>query len=257
MPSVLENIKDLAAEVFLVDSYSTDDTTEIAQTAGVHVVQHSFSGFGDQWNFALKNLPITAPWTMKLDPDERITPELATSIRAAMRAPKASAYSLDRQLWFMGRAMPVHQKILRIWRTGTCRFSDVLVNEHPIVDGVVDHLTGVLAHHDSPNLQHWFEKQNRYTSAEATTIFEGRSLAASPGLFGNSLERRMWLKRIYRHIPFRHTLMFLYCYLWLGAWKSGRVGLNWSRLRSDVYRQIDYKVAELMANESVDSDKKT
>ena len=71
MAAVLDNLKGWAHEVFLVDSYSTDETLDIALAAGVHVVQRSFSGFGNQWNFALDQLPITAPWTMKLDPDER------------------------------------------------------------------------------------------------------------------------------------------------------------------------------------------
>jgi hypothetical protein len=145
--------------------------------------------------------------------------------------------------------MPIRQSILRLWRTGTCRFADVLVNEHPIVEGSIGHLKGDLEHHDSPNLHHWFEKQNRYTTAEALTVFESRNLAAAPKLLGTALERRMWLKRVYRHVPLRHTLMFLYCYLWLGAWRAGRAGMVWSRLRSDLYRMIEYKIYEMHLND--------
>jgi glycosyltransferase involved in cell wall biosynthesis len=245
MRAVLENVSGLAQEVFLVDSFSTDATVEIARKFGVHVVQRRFCGFGEQWNFALTELPITAPWTMKLDPDERITPDLAAAIRAGLAAGRADGFTLDRRLWFMGRMMPVRQRILRIWRTGACRFSDVIVNEHPIVEGAIAHLAGDLEHHDSPDLHHWFDKQNRYTTAEARTAFEGRGLAAAPRLTGTALERRMWLKRAYRSAPGRHLLMFLYCYLWLGAWRVGRRGLIWSRLRADLYRIIDYKILEM------------
>src|ERR1044071_4850288 len=84
MESVLANIAGWAQEVHLVDSYSTDDTVSIAQRNGVHVVQRHFQGCGDQWNFAVTMLPIKAPWTMKLDPDERITPELKSNIRSAL-----------------------------------------------------------------------------------------------------------------------------------------------------------------------------
>ena len=80
MEAVLENLKGWAQEVFLVDSYSQDETVDIALRYGVHVVQRSFRGFGDQWNFALRELPITAPWTMKLDPDERLSDELKANI---------------------------------------------------------------------------------------------------------------------------------------------------------------------------------
>ena len=245
MRAVLENISPLAHEVFLVDSYSTDDTVAIARQFGVHVIQRAFDGFGKQWNFALKNLPITAPWTMKLDPDERIDSELATSIRATLTDSDYEGHTIDRRLWFMGTAMPVRQRILRLWRTGCCRFSDVLVNEHPIVNGKIGHLQGTLEHHDSPDLHHWFEKQNRYTTAEALTAFEGRALAARPRLLGTALERRMWLKSMYRRVPFRHLVMFLYCWLWLGAWRSGRPGLIWARLRATVFRMREDKLYEM------------
>ncbi len=82
MEAVLQNLAGWAQEVFLVDSYSADDTIDIALKHGVQVVQRRFRGFGDQWNFALQELPITAPWTMKLDPDERLTDELKASIES-------------------------------------------------------------------------------------------------------------------------------------------------------------------------------
>jgi glycosyltransferase involved in cell wall biosynthesis len=245
MRAVLENVAALAEEIFLVDSFSSDDTVTIAREFGVQVVQRAFTGFGDQWNFAVSELPISAPWTMKLDPDERIIEELALHLREALAHGEFDGYTIDRRLWFMGRPLPVRQRILRIWRTGTCRFSDVLVNEYPVVSGRVGHIEGDLDHYDSPDLHHWFHKQNGYTTAEARIIFEGRQLAAQPALVGSALERRMWLKRAYRRVPLRHLLMFLYCYIWLGAWRTGRAGFIWARLRADVYRFIDYKVAEM------------
>ncbi len=245
MRAILENITPLAQEIFLVDSFSSDNTVSIAEEFGVHVVRRKFSGFGDQWNFAMQELPITAPWTMKLDPDERIGSELATAIRAALLAPNCDGYTLDRRLWFMGTAMPVKQRILRLWRTGSCHFSDVLVNEHPIVEGDIGHLTGILEHHDSPDLHHWFDKQNRYTTAEAQTAHEGRDLAAAPRFFGTRLERRMWLKSVFRRVPGRHILMFFYCYVWMGAYKSGQAGLIWAKLRVTYFKMIEFKIVEM------------
>ncbi len=134
MEGVLENVLPWAQEVFVVDSYSVDTTIDIALKHGVHVIQRKFIGFGNQWNFAMQALPIRAPWTMKLDPDERLTPELKLSIEQAIRQNNAAGLSVRRRLWFMKRPMPVRQELLRVWRTGTCRFSDVLVNEQPSVD---------------------------------------------------------------------------------------------------------------------------
>lgn len=245
MEAVLQNLQGWAQEVFLVDSYSTDGTVGIALSHGVHVVQHAFRGFGDQWNFALRELPITAPWTMKLDPDERLTDELKREIESAIARGDVDALSFDRRLWFMTQPLPVKHDLVRVWRTGRCRFTDVLVNEHPVVDGPIGHVSGELEHHDSPDLDHWLDKQNKYTTAEAISAFGGDRLADEPRLFGTALQRRMWIKRNYMKFPFRYFAMFLHHYIVLGAWRAGWVGYAWSRLRCDVYRLREYKLREI------------
>jgi glycosyltransferase involved in cell wall biosynthesis len=245
MEAVCQNLAGWAQEVFLVDSYSQDDTVDIALRYGVHVVQRRFRSFGDQWNFALRELPITAPWTMKLDPDERISDKLKGEIRAAIQRGESEAFSLDRRLWFMGQALPVRQTLVRVWRTGRCRFTDIAVNEHPIVEGRIVHVAGEMEHHDSPDLDHWLEKQNRYTTAEAIIAYNRSPLADTPRLFGSALQRRMWLKKNFNQVPLRYFLLFFYHWLWRGAWRAGWVGYAWARLRADVMRLREYKRHEM------------
>lgn len=245
MDAVLKNLHGWAQEVFLVDSYSQDETVNIALRYGVHVIQRQFRGFGDQWNFALRALPINAPWTMKLDPDERLTNGLKENLDAAMRSGIADGFSMERCLWLMGKSLPIRQRLVRVWLTGKCRFTDIAVNEHPIVEGVIEHVPGDMEHHDSPDLDHWLEKQNRYTTAEAIIAYKNTALADTPRIFGTSLQRRMWLKKNFYHLPFRFLLLFLYHYLWQGAWRVGWVGFAWARLRSDVMRLVEYKRREM------------
>lgn len=245
MQAVCDNLRGWAQEVFLVDSYSKDDTVDVALRNGVHVVQRRFRAFGDQWNFALANLPIRARWTMKIDPDERMSEELKRSIRGLIAADACDAIRMRRRLWFMHRPLPVTSLILRAWKTGTCRFTDVAVNEHPQVTGRTADASGDLEHHDSPSLEHWIDKQNRYTTAEAHTAYEGRALAAEPRLCGTALQRRMWFKRHLFRTPLGGLLFFLFNWLWLGAWRAGWVGYAWSRLRCDVMRIIEYKRREM------------
>lgn len=245
MEAVLRNLEGWAQEVFLVDSYSSDGTVDIALAHGVHVVQRAFTGFGDQWNFALRELPIAAPWTMKLDPDERLSDALKHEIVAAMASAGFDGYECPRRLYFMDRPLPVRQWLVRLWRSGKAQFTDVQVNEHARVDGSIGRLRSDIEHHDSPDLAHWLDKQNRYTTAEAVAAYEGRKLADEPRLFGTRLQRRMWTKKHYMRLPFRYALMFLYHYVALGAWRAGWVGYAWSRLRCDVYRLCEYKLREI------------
>ena len=174
MEAVLRNLKGWAQEVFMVDSYSTDSTVDIALRHGVHVVQRAFNGFGDQWNFALRELPIVAPWTMKLDPDERISEPLKAEIVTATTANNVDGFTCPIRLLFMGRALPVRLRLTRLWRTGSARFSDVEANEHAHIDGRVRSLQSDIEHQDSPDLDHWLDKQNKYTTAEAVASFQGR-----------------------------------------------------------------------------------
>lgn len=245
MEAVLANLRGWAQEVFVVDSHSRDATVDIALRHGVHVVQRGFRGFGDQWNFALSQLPITAPWTMKLDPDERISIPLKEEIIDACATGGHDAYQVNIRLFFMDRPLPVRLNLLRLWRSGKAEFSNVLVNEHAKIAGTTGHLIADIEHRDSPDLHHWLEKQNAYTTAEAIAAHEGRALSVEPRLFGTKLQRRMWIKQNYRRFPGRYLVLFLYHYFVLGAWRAGWVGYAWSRLRSDVYRLWEYKLREI------------
>lgn len=243
--AVLDNIADVADEIFLVDSFSTDDTVGRALARGVKVYQRPFRGFGDQWNFAVRDLPIRSAWTMKLDPDERLSPELKASLKEALRAPEAEAFTLRRRLWFMNRPLPVRQEILRVWRTGSAVFSDVLVNEHPVVQTRPVLLDGELQHLDSAHLHHWFDKQNKYSTLEARSAFAGSALAATPRLLGSGLQRRMWLKANFSKLPLRFALIHLWYLVAQGAWRAGRAGWIWSHLRAEIFRVREFKRLEM------------
>lgn len=245
MEAVLRNLQGWAQEVFVVDSHSADDTVGIALRHGVHVVQRPFRGFGDQWNFALRELPITAPWTMKLDPDERLPQALKDEIQRRVGAAEAEGFTVPIRLHFMGRRLPHALRLTRLWRTGAARFSQVSANEHAHVEGREAHLENEIAHHDSPDLEHWLTKQNRYSTAEAVARHEGHDLSDRPRLFGTPLQRRMWAKRHFWRLPGRYQWLFLYHLLVLGAWRAGRVGWIWARLRTFVFRLQEYKAYEI------------
>lgn len=245
MEAVLQNLAGWAQQVFLVDSCSADDTVGIALRHGVHVIQRRFNGFGEQWNFALNELPITAPWTLKLDPDERLTDGLKAEIARAVSVSAFTQYRVPIRLCFMGVKLSNVLKLTRLWRTGSVRFSDVKANEHAYGSGKEGDLSAEIMHMDSPNLDHWVTKQNRYTTAEAISQFEGRALALPPRFFGSPLERRMWFKRHFWRVPGRYFILFWYHLLVIGAWRAGRVGWIWARLRTEVYRLWEYKRFEM------------
>lgn len=246
LPEAIENVKPWAEEIFIVDSCSTDRTVDIALEHDVKIVQRPFTNFGDQWNFAIEGLPIKTPWAMKLDPDERVTAELVEEMSRIVQSENSChGYWIPRLLWFMGKPLHVFADVLRLWRTGKCHFSDVIVNEHPLIDGKVGRLKGIIEHYDSPDLNHWWDKQNRYTTMEAIMKVRGDKLATKPKLLGNALERRMFLKRYFHRIPFRFCLLWFYMMFIEGIWRDGEAGRTWAHLRVEVMRMIDLKYKEM------------
>lgn len=242
----IDNVKGIADEVFVVDSLSSDRTVDIALSKGAKVVQRPFKNFGDQWNFAL-SLPIKADWTIKMDPDERLSEGLKKEILENAAEPKGyDGFSFFWGVHFLGK--PIKCKsyhFLRMWRTGTCQFTPVIVNEHPVIAGKVKKLNSPLIHHDSRDMHAWLEKQNRYTSQEALMRYRGSERAAKPRLFGNALERRVWLSNVFWRVPGRYQILFFLYFIVNGAWKSGVDGWRWATMRCFVMRLVEYKWREM------------
>jgi hypothetical protein len=126
-----------------------------------------------------------------------------------------------------------------------CTFSEVSVNEHPMVNGKVKFVSGDMDHLDSPDLDHWIQKQNKYSSAEAIASFSAPELSVKPSLLGNSLERRMWFKHHFYSVPARYKLLFLYFFVYRGLWRGGLVGYHCARLWTEVYRWKELKILEI------------
>src|ERR1700712_1690643 len=76
----LQSVAGIASEVFVIDSGSTDRTTEIARRHGATVLFHPFVNQARQFQWALDQAPITAAWIMRLDADEVIEADLASEI---------------------------------------------------------------------------------------------------------------------------------------------------------------------------------
>ena len=109
---------------------------DVALEGGARVVQRPFTNYGDQWNWALDRLPISTPWVLKLDADERVSPELKREIEKALSAnPRENAFTLPIRLWFLGKPLSHRLRLTRLWRAGKARFSSVIVNEHLVVEG--------------------------------------------------------------------------------------------------------------------------
>ena len=126
-----------ADEIVLVDSFSKDNTVEIARNYTDKIYQREFAGFGDQKNFALSKA--SGDWILAIDADERVTSELQEEIKRTLSNPGANGYYMRVKSYFADKWIkhcgwwPDYH--LRLFRRDYGRFSDRLVHEGIQVDG--------------------------------------------------------------------------------------------------------------------------
>ncbi len=187
LPHCLASVP-FARELIVVDSGSTDRTLEIARHFGAHV-EHArdWRGYGLQKTRALALA--RENWVLSLDADERVTPELQAEILRVVTAsrPAADAWDMPRRSSFCGQFMNHSgwspDRVLRLFRRGTARFSDDVLHERVIPDGWVRHFEHPLLHYSYPDLETVLEKMNRYSTAGAVRLAsEGRSASLASAM---------------------------------------------------------------------------
>jgi len=164
-----------ADEIIVVDSESTDRTTEIARKFTSKVIVRPWPGYIDQKNFAAEQA--SHEWIFSLDADERVTPELAAEIKGVIAGgTSAAGYRVPRVTFHLGRWMrstdwyPDYQ--LRLYDRRRARWSGKYVHESVKADGPVEDLRSELQHFAYRDLAHHFQTMDRYTTLAAKQMFE-------------------------------------------------------------------------------------
>lgn len=176
LPDCLESVR-WADEIVVVDSASTDKTVEIAQRFTSKVYIRPWDGFAAAKNFALQQC--TSDWILWLDADERVTDGLADEIQGIVRQGDnhTAAFEFPRKAYFLGRWIKhcgwYPGYVVRLFKRGAGSFREVKVHESLIVDGTTSRLQHDLLHYTDPNLWHYFEKFNRYTTLAAEELAGG------------------------------------------------------------------------------------
>ncbi|RYZ66912.1 MAG: glycosyltransferase family 2 protein, partial [Proteobacteria bacterium] len=104
LPRLLESLRDFAGETIIVDSGSTDQTSQIARSSGARLETHPWLGYGQQKNFAQSLAKYD--WVLSIDADEALTAALKQEIRerfADQTIQEHTAYSMPRLSFYLGR----------------------------------------------------------------------------------------------------------------------------------------------------------
>lgn len=248
----LENIKDWADEIVILDSYSTDKTVEIAEKYKAKIHYRKFDNFSAQRKFALNNLPIKNDWIFVLDADEYLTEELKIEISELMANPENmnDAYFMNRRFYWQGKWLKrcfYPTTLLRFGRKGFLNCDDRPINEHLICK---TENTGLLKNdfvdYNRKDLHDWVLKHNGYASREAEQLMVTDETIYN--FWGSQYERKRWIRtRIWNNLPpvTRPFLYFTYRYFIQMGFLDGKKSFMYHFIDSFVYRTlIDFKYLE-------------
>lgn len=259
---VIESVMPVAVEVWIVDSYSEDDTLSIAESMGAKTIQHTFTNQASQFQWALENCEIRTSWILRMDADEYLTHTLIEEIMARLEVlPKEiTGVVLKRQVHFMGKWIrhggyyPV--KLLRIWRTGMGRFEQRLMDEHVVLlEGKSIEFENDFIDENLNSLTWWTAKHNDYATREAIAILDYKFnfLPREEEIESKNYSEQTRVKRWYKNNIYLKLPLFIRCFLyflfrfWIKlGFLDGRKGLIWHFLQGFWYRfLVDAKIYQI------------
>ena len=247
-------------KIFIIDSFSTDNTVAIAEALGATVIQNTWVSYAFQFNYGILNNPFQTKWLMRMDADEYITHELAQELNTSLSGTPETISGLyvKRRVVFMdqwinhGGYYPIW--LLRIWRRGEGVCEELWMDEHiKLSTGTTAQLQHDIVDHNLNNLTWWTQKHNNYAIREVIDLLNikynfGDKPTVMPDFWGSQEQRTRYLKIKYANLPLftRPFLYFLFRFVLKGGFLDGKKGLIWHFLQGFWYRfLVDAKIYEV------------
>jgi glycosyltransferase involved in cell wall biosynthesis len=253
LPGCLDSVR-WSDDIHVLDSYSSDKTTEIAKNYGARVWFRKFDSFSQHQNWALANIDFKHPWVFYFDADERVSQELAEAMQLAVTRPGENvAFRVQRRDFFLNTWLKHVQMTSyydRLFQPEKMRYERL---GHCISkpDGPVSIVNGFLDHYPfSKGISDWVNRHNVYSTQEAQQIIVNKQASKAVswrGMFFDKdiRERRRNLKELYYSLPLRPLIKFLVMYVVKRGFLDGEAGFTYSALMAFYEFMIVLKTAEL------------
>ena len=256
----INNIKQLVSDVLIIDSFSNDNTIEIAKKLNIKFIQNKFINHAKQFNFGLSQLSQDTDWVLKIDADEILTSSLIAEIKNKLPQldKNINGIYIKRHLVFQdtlikyGRLSPV--SLLRLFRFQKGKCDNRWVDEKIKVEGETVQFKEYIIDQNLESLSEWIRKHDRYSSAEALNYL----LIKYNPLFNNIEQSqlnfetlsvvRLKSRNLYAKLPLiiRAFIIFSYRYFFCLGFLHGKAGLIYFFLQSLWYRiLVDAKILEV------------
>lgn len=262
----ISRIAPYVERVIVIDSFSTDQTMEIARGLGAEAVQRAFVTQSEQFQWAQDTLPLTSDWILRLDADEYLEDGLLRSLEQTLEHLDAGVTGLDFKLKviFKGHFLRwggyYETWLTRMWRRGAGYYDTRLMDEKITLrhGRSLRVARGDLVDENLNDITWWTEKHNRYATRQMADFIAveyglsdyGRAVSdtsSASGLNSHNKVKRFLRHSVYRRVPLyvRSVLYFLYRYLLRLGFLDGKVGFVWHSLQGFWYFMLtDVKIEE-------------
>ena len=261
----IKSFQGIAKRFVIVDSYSTDGTKtlceELSKSINLDFYENKFIDYATQLNWGLKNTDINTKWTMRMDADEELTPELVDEIKEKLPKIKEpiKGIILKRRVYFMGKWIKHGGKypelLLRIFKTGYASCEQKLMDEHMILsDGKTITFYYDIIDNNTKDLEWWTHKHNWYSNREVLDYqqkvlnsSESDELVSNDINVGQAAKKRFIKNNGYYKLPlfFRAHVYFIYRYYIRLGFLDGIEGKIYHFLQAYWYRfLVDAKIYE-------------
>jgi glycosyltransferase involved in cell wall biosynthesis len=253
--------------VYVIDSPSTDSTVDICKEfPNVEVVVHKYPGNqAAQYNWAIDNIKIDTEWTLRIDADEYLLPELVKEIVDKLPSlPKEiTGIEFKRRHIFMGKWVkhgiyPV--VMMRMCRTGCGRYADRIMDEHMVLtQGKSVVFENDFCDHSLINVSDYCRKHLDYAQREAAVVLDetyglskddivkGMSDLREDESLGKEAEKKHKKKNKYNSLPlfWRSFAYFIFRYVLKGGFLDGKEGFVFAFIQGWWFRtMVDVKILE-------------
>jgi len=252
----LQSVYGWVEEIFIVDSFSTDKTLEIARKYTNKIYQHPFENYSKQRNWAFENLPIKTEWIFNLDADHRITNELRDElieIYSKEIEKTITGFMISRRTIFMSRWIkygghyPVYHAVLFRKGMGFCERR--LYDQHFVVsEKIIKVIKGDIIDIIADSISRFSERHLKWATFEAVEQLIGTGGEIESSISGNPIQKRRFLRNLYNRFPkfIRPFLYFIYRYFFRFGFLDGKEGLIFHFLQGFWYRfLVDTKIYEI------------
>ena len=256
----INNIKKLVSDVLIIDSFSNDNTIEIAKKLNIKFIQNKFINHAKQFNFGLSQLSQVTDWVLKIDADEILTSSLIAEIKNKLPQldKNINGIYIKRHLVFQdtlikyGRLSPV--RLLRLFRFQKGKCDNRWVDEKIKVEGKTVQFKEYIIDQNLKSLSEWIRKHDRYSSAEALNYLlikynsSFNNIEQSQLNFETLSVVSLKSRNLYAKLPLiiRAFIIFSYRYFFCLGFLHGKAGLIYFFLQSLWYRiLVDAKILEV------------